>query len=627
MKVKRIITASYITAVVCVSLHLAAETLPPLPKGAFTYAVIPDTQSYDGEGRNTKRGRKAGLGPTRNKKFDAIIDWLLDNAKRENIVFVTHTGDITDMNNDFQWTFASNAMSRLDGKLPYSVVPGNHDMKSSGDTSLFQRYFPASRYVGKDWYASTFAGFTNSASIFVSGNNANSICLFGEGKERFVLVNLECNAPDPVLRWAAKELEQFADRHIIVATHQDLGAIESKNARRILRDTEGMSKEELIRYTPDLSMLGRMKWHKCHGRDGNSGNDIWKKFTSQLKKAFLVVSGDQGMIKITRVDEKGVHGNMVYSLMQDTGGGFIRIFRFIPSERIIRCYTVNPARNGEIVHSYGVWRDDKWFNFTLPYPETVDAYIPPSADNVECCDAVPSDDPIAMRRMEWEGMENVRDLGGLPGLGGKHVRRGRIYRSDGLNNNAHYRDKKKNVLPKSEWRGPGKTRIKPKTIEYIVETLGVKVDLDLRTAGEVFGMKGSPLGGKVKWMNVSSSEYAGIGSEKGRAAFVKDFRIFLDEENYPILFHCIAGADRTGSLACILNGLLGVEEDLLHRDWQYTWTGRKKPVKAPERRWNSLMSVFNSYEGNTLNERIERYVISCGFTQEDIERFRKLMLE
>ena len=28
---------------------LLAETMPPLPEGAFTYAVIPDTQSYDGE--------------------------------------------------------------------------------------------------------------------------------------------------------------------------------------------------------------------------------------------------------------------------------------------------------------------------------------------------------------------------------------------------------------------------------------------------------------------------------------------------------------------------------------------------------------------------------------------------
>ena len=74
--------------------------LPPLPEGAFTYAVIPDTQSYDGEGRHTKRGRAPGKGPTRNPKFDAIVDWLLANAQKENILFVTHTGDIVDMNND-----------------------------------------------------------------------------------------------------------------------------------------------------------------------------------------------------------------------------------------------------------------------------------------------------------------------------------------------------------------------------------------------------------------------------------------------------------------------------------------------------------------------------------------------
>ena len=46
------------------ALKLLAETMPPLPAGAFTYAVIPDTQSYDGEGRHTKRGRAPGGGPT-----------------------------------------------------------------------------------------------------------------------------------------------------------------------------------------------------------------------------------------------------------------------------------------------------------------------------------------------------------------------------------------------------------------------------------------------------------------------------------------------------------------------------------------------------------------------------------
>ena len=82
------------------------ETMPPLPEGAFTFAVIPDTQDYDGEGWHTKRGRKPGTGPVRNEKFDAIVDWLAANAKKENILFVTHTGDIVDMNNDFQWRFA-----------------------------------------------------------------------------------------------------------------------------------------------------------------------------------------------------------------------------------------------------------------------------------------------------------------------------------------------------------------------------------------------------------------------------------------------------------------------------------------------------------------------------------------
>ena len=300
-----------LAAVLAAALSAVAEKMPPLPDGAFTYAVIPDTQSYDGEGRHTKYGRKPGVGPTRNEKFDAIVDWLVANAEKENIRFVSHTGDIVDVNNDFQWRFASNAMSRLDGKLPYAVVPGNHDMTDDGDTSLFQRYFPVSRFGGNDWHAAAFGGFTNSAGLFVSGGNANSVCLFESGNEKFAVVSLECNAPDPVLKWAAKELERFPDRHVIVATHQDLGAIEKKNARRIEQDVKGLSDEDRAKYVPDMSILGRIEWQKRHGKDGNSGKAIWEKFTSLQKNAFLVVSGDQGMIKITRVDEKGFLGNMV----------------------------------------------------------------------------------------------------------------------------------------------------------------------------------------------------------------------------------------------------------------------------------------------------------------------------
>ena len=237
------------------------------------------------------------------------------------------------------------------------------------------------------------------------------------------------------------------------------------------------------------------------------------------------------------------------------------------------------------------------------------------------CDPV-----IGQRELSWKGVPNVRDLGGLPGIGGKAVRKGLVFRSAGLNDNASFRVKgSKKKLPKDQWVGPGKSRLDEETRKYLVETLGIKTDLDLRSDPEVFKMEGSPLGVAVRWIRVSSSGYGGMGKDGGREAFKKCFKVFLDRANYPIVFHCIAGADRTGSLACILNGLLGVNEDLLYRDWTYTW--KRRNSNPNEKNWSALMAVFAKYEGATLNDRIEAYVLSCGFTKEDIEKFRGIMLE
>ena len=37
--------------------------------------------------------------------------------------------------------------------------------------------------------------------------------------------------------------------------------------------------------------------------------------------------------------------------------------------------------------------------------------------------------------------------------------------------------------------------------------------------------------------------------------------------------------------------------------------------------------TFDKYHGATLNERVEAYVLDCGFTRDDIAKFRGIMLE
>ena len=116
-------------------------------------------------------------------------------------------------------------------------------------------------------------------------------------------------------------------------------------------------------------------------------------------------------------------------------------------------------------------------------------------------------------------------------------------------------------------------------------------------------------------------------TEKGRKAFAKVFRVFLDENNYPVIFHCIAGQDRTGAVAFILTGLLGVAEEELYLDWEATGFWNKNPKFNHKDRFDKLLEVFRGQPGRDLHEQIENYVISCGFTREDIEKFRRIMLE
>ena len=228
------------------------------------------------------------------------------------------------------------------------------------------------------------------------------------------------------------------------------------------------------------------------------------------------------------------------------------------------------------------------------------------------------------------GVPNMRDLGGLKGIDGRMVKSGRIFRSGGFNNNAKFKlvdDEAKPGTQKRQYYGRGSERLTDETRKFQIANFGIKTDLDLRSDGECNEMTGSPLGPQTKWAHNPSSPYKDFHSEKGMAATKKNFALFLDEANYPIGFHCIAGADRTGSLAYLLEALLGVSEADLCLDWELTAFHNPNPKFAHADRYDRLVEGFAKYPGSNACERAEGYVKALGFTDADIAKFRELMLE
>ena len=93
------------------------------------------------------------------------------------------------------------------------------------------------------------------------------------------------------------------------------------------------------------------------------------------------------------------------------------------------------------------------------------------------------------------------------------------------------------------------------------------------------------------------------------------------------LRRCISGQDRTGAVAFILNALLGVDEEELYRDWEATGFHNANTSFNHERKFNLLVRGFDRWPGDSINERVEAYVLSLGFTPVDLAAFRNLLLE
>ncbi len=212
----------------------------------------------------------------------------------------------------------------------------------------------------------------------------------------------------------------------------------------------------------------------------------------------------------------------------------------------------------------------------------------------------------APRVIDIDGVTNVRDIGGWS----DGIKQGMLYRSARLSENK-----------------TGESLITDEGRRTLVEELGIRTEVDLRDSknNEYGSITASAAGDEVRYIHYpmkSGGSYLilNIPSLPGL------FEILGNEENYPLLFHCAIGTDRTGVVAFLVNGLLGVSEEDLYRDYLISNFALVKVMRTPND-ITDYIKYMDKYPGETLSERIEAFLLESGVASEDISSLRRIMTE
>jgi protein-tyrosine phosphatase len=198
-------------------------------------------------------------------------------------------------------------------------------------------------------------------------------------------------------------------------------------------------------------------------------------------------------------------------------------------------------------------------------------------------------DPSTSREVSLANCFNFRDLGGYPTSDGGHLKWRRLFRADGLTK-----------LDEADCA--------------VLGDLGLCTVIDLRTVGElergrfpveileveyhhlplsqtVPGTEEVPDWGESGFVTARYSQLLKIGWDSIASAI----RILAAEGSLPAVFHCSAGKDRTGVLAAVVLGSLGVPDEVIIDDYALSAIGTSR----------LMQSLREEYADNV--EEVEKY--------------------
>ncbi len=233
----------------------------------FTLAVMPDTQ-YLFDGPSIDRA-----------PVEASLRYLLEHGRKENIVFLSHLGDLT--------------------QNGYSVLAGNHDVKSSTDdqrgATPYLDAFGPERFQGKK----TFGG--------ASPDGYNSFHLFKAAGREWMVLALDWRLSAKGYAWAKDVLARHPRTPVVLTTH------------------------ELVVEDDSLSAYGQQ---------------LWDQLIEDHDQIFLTLNGHYW--PAGRATRKNAAGNDVHLHLTNYqnryfgGAAMIRLYRFDLDRNVIDVETVSP---------------------------------------------------------------------------------------------------------------------------------------------------------------------------------------------------------------------------------------------------------------------------------------------
>ena len=227
---------------------------------------------------------------------------------------------------------------------------------------------------------------------------------------------------------------------------------------------------------------------------------------------------------------------------------------------------------------------------------------------------------------------NVRDNGGYMTSSGKRVKQGLVYRGGEITSTSmsgHY-----NTIADS-------------SKDIFRNVMNIGFELDLRGTSDIYdGYKACAFAenGDIDYEMHAIKSYEQTFT-KTRSEVAPIFEILKNADQKHVYYHCFGGADRTGTVGFLLNGLLGVSYTDLVIDFELTSyssinnehiRNHKPGHEHQYDRWPALINQLKTdttggyaWDNNAaLAENIENFLVkACSVPQATIDTIRNIMLE